>query len=138
MLKLKHTYSLILVGLFLPILSNCSNTNTEADKYDDCKALTEYYDTVIDTNEMDYVIAEIVSKCVSSGELVGLTKEEISSILGSGMDCKSYFTFQNFDENCVYYPVGTLPDGWVGGVPNLVLGFNEDGVCERMMQIHTQ
>ena len=38
----------------------------------------------------------------------------------------------------LYFAVGRLPEGWVGGVPNLVVDLGDEGRCVRVLSVHTQ
>jgi len=110
-----------------------------------CDAVRKTIGVVINNDEEDRAAGKRASDLANSGLLIGKPRQAIERMLGPGTQCGKYasgdsYTFQSFGfaRDDIYYSVGRLPDGWVGGVPNLVLGFDKDGKCSNVKVIHTQ
>jgi len=112
------------------------------------KKLQKLLKNVVNNDKEDNAAWDAAVEFVNSRVLIGMTREEIERELGPAGECGrvSYQTDgkerylmddKGFARNDLYYEVGKLPKGWVGGLPTIVIGFKA-GKCDRVELIHTQ
>ena len=105
--------------------------------------------TTIKDDTMDRAALADADELVRSKALEGATRDEVMKLLGIGERCganrytsngEEHYTFQSFGfgPNDIYYSVGRIPMGWVGGVPTIIFGFDKDGRCSKIKVVHTQ
>lgn len=94
----------------------------------------------IDNDARDREVTQLVQRAIREQLLVGLTIAEIEEKLGPSQPCGDggWCTFFDLAPDDRYYEVGTLPDGWVGGVPMLILDIDEANRCSQVHFVHGQ
>jgi len=103
-----------------------------------CDAVKAWRSRVIQGNADDAEAVQVLARCLASGELVGRTREDLEAALGPSGPATVFSSSFGYTAQDRTWPVGTLPEGWVGGVPNLVVTFGSDGRSERAGMVHTQ
>lgn len=75
-----------------------------------------------------------------AGPLVGMSRHDISTTLGTPRPCKGKGlpSAPCESEGQGFYSLYRLPTGWVGGGPELLLTFDAKNVCTRAEIRHTQ
>lgn len=88
----------------------------------------------------DQAVTELTQRVISEGLLVGQTTAEIEAKLGPSLPCGDggWCTFFELRASDRYYEVGTVGDGFAGGTPMLLLGFDENGRCNHAQLAHGQ
>jgi len=94
----------------------------------------------IGDDDRDQEVTALVQQVIQEELLVGLTIAEIEEKLGPAPLCGDggWCTFFELATDDRYYEVGRLPDGWVGGVPMLVIDLDDSGQCTQVHFIHGQ
>lgn len=103
-----------------------------------CTALRAERARVIAGPEDERRASDALGACLGSGWPLGRTRAELDAVLGPGEPTGSWFPGLGFTADDRFWSIGTLPEGWVGGVPNLVAAFDAEGRCTRASPIHTQ
>lgn len=83
-------------------------------------------------------VRDILQRIVHFRRLIHLDRRRIVDLLGPGERCGARFHSQGFGPEDIYYPIGRVPAGSLGGVPNLVVGFSRDGLSVKVQVVHTQ
>ena len=111
--------------------------------------IRKWMQTTLKDSTMDRAAWADADELVKSKVLEGATRDEVTKLLGIGARCganrytsngEEHYTFQSFGfgPNDIYYSVGRIPIGWVGGVPTIIFGFDKDGKCSKIKVVHTQ
>lgn len=116
-----------------------SATNAEPrDHLAACRVLRTWSERVIASDGVDAEAQAAVGECIASAALLGMTRAEVEAILGPGRSIEGGFGGLDLGPEDLYFAVGRLPEGWVGGVPNLVVDLGDEGRCVRVLSVHTQ
>ncbi len=101
--------------------------------------LRRIQNVIITSDAQDAEYWRLAERVANERLLVGLRKEEIERKLGPGAACDSQWACdEGFGSEDWYYEIGRLPENWVGGVPMLLIDFDETGICIASRVIHGQ
>jgi hypothetical protein len=92
---------------------------------------------IITSDAQDAEYWMLAERVANERLLVGLRRAEIERKLGQAETCESPGFCDEGAEDW-YYEIGRLPDRWLGGVPVLLIDFDETGICIASRVIHTQ